>query len=166
MKTHKISTREIVILSVLWCIAIFLVIWFFPYQSTEPQVPVNSTPTPTIIINYSNFAKEESSNYIIRALPADARILLKFYNVSGADKVWEKSYAVTKSSVKEGTIENPDITLTLRSTYLVGLTNKNFCEVISKANNNGELGIEFERSALSLGWQYRGVVKYRSCFGM
>jgi hypothetical protein len=97
-----------------------------------------------------------SSNQIVNELPEDALISLKTSS---------EEYVVTKSSVKQGIAENPDITLTLPSSYLQELGN-NFCGTLIKARNNGDLSIELHVTKLSAGWKYSGLYKYKDCLGM
>jgi len=153
-----------VLLIILIALTIILLASLFFHP--KPTLTGKVIYTPPIFINYSNFEKEIAKNYIIQALPSDARILLKFYNFNSGQRQWENSFILQKANVTKGTLQNPDITLSLSSKYLKELTNQNFCQIIQKANNNGDLGIEFGLSEVSLMWKYRIILKYRSCFGM
>ncbi|MDO8517438.1 MAG: hypothetical protein Q7S33_04930 [Nanoarchaeota archaeon] len=126
---------------------------------------------------------------MIQALPDNSALLLKFYNVrnstalisehpknptnnqedfsdfNSGQRQWEKTYAITKGSVKEGNVENPDITILLSSKYLNELTTSNFCSIIKKAKANNDLGIETSLSTPSLLWKFKSMTKYRDCLG-
>jgi hypothetical protein len=156
----------LVFLVLVLAIVVFLYVYIF-VDFGRDKSSVNNTVNVTVIpVNYTNFATEVSKNYVIEALPEDALILLKFYNFSSGERVWEASYIIKKSSVKEGSVDNPDITLLLSSKYLDGLTNTNFCDIIKTARANGDLGFETDKSSAGLAWEYKSVLKYKSCFGM
>lgn len=132
------------------------------------KVIVYNGPTvPPVPINYTNLPQELSKQGIVGAIPSGSEILLKFYNFNSGSRVWEKSYAMTKGSVKEITNveERADIVLTLNSNYLNSLTNQNFCDVIQKANNNGDLGFGTSLSEVALAWKFKSMYQYRTCLG-
>ena len=128
---------------------------------------VTVSNVPTINITYQNLQKELAKQGMIKAIPKGSEILLKFYNFTSGQRVWEKSYALTQGNVREITNPNEtaDIILSLSSKYLVGLTNKNFCGVIQKANNNGDLSFESSLSQVSLAWKFKSMYQYRTCLG-
>lgn len=115
-----------------------------------------TSPTPTINITHQNIASVLSKNTMIGAIPSDASIALK---------IGEKNYILEKGIVKEGNADS-EITITLPEKYLEGLTNKNFCSVIQKANKNRDLGFETSLSKTSLAWKFKGMYKYRDCLGL
>jgi hypothetical protein len=138
-------------------------------SSNSGGIVSNATGGGGIKINYSNFALEISKNEVIKALPSDAVILLRFYNFDSGERNWEKSYILKRASVEEisdVSVAGEDITLSLHSKYLGQLTSTNFCNIISGANENRDLGFETTLSDMSLAWKYKSVYKYKSCFGM
>jgi len=137
------------------------------YQETGQAVSstLENSVIPTVNISYSNFEQELSKNNMVKDLPKNSRILLQFYNFDFGERLFEKDYIIQKTGVKETTNskENVDIVLSIHSKYLKGLTNKNFCEIIKKANENGDLGFETRLSGISLAWKFRSMYKYRGC---
>jgi hypothetical protein len=140
--------------------------YYFLNDSDPESVIQNSTPTPTIKVSYVNFAEIISKNYVIKELPENAVIQLKFFNFDSGSQTWEKSFIMKRANVQEGNIDSADITLTLHSKYLKELTDKNFCDVIKKANSNGDLGFESSMSTTALAWKFKSIMKYKSCFGL
>lgn len=143
-------------------------LFVFAYVSSlekESSVVANKTSTPAIPINYSNLASVVSKNSMVKAVPLGSTILLKFYNFDSEERAFEKSYIITTGKIVEGEAE-ADIVLLLHSKYLKGLTNKNFCSVIQKANKNKDLGIETELSSAALAWKFKSMYEYKSCLGM
>lgn len=131
-----------------------------------PKQTTTSTPTPTIKINYSNFEKEIAKSGMVKAIPQDSSILLRFYNFDSGERQWERSFLLKTASVKQTNQTSADMTLVLSSKYLNELTNKNLCSIIQKANKNGDLGIETELSSASLLWKFRSMSSYKECLGL
>jgi hypothetical protein len=121
---------------------------------------------PPVDITYENIEEELPKHYVIRELPEDGILLLRFYNFDSGEREWEKSYIIRKGIMGEGYSEDVDLVLYIYSGYIEELNNRNFCEVIKKANANGDLGYEIKMSSLGFGWKYRGMNKYKECFGM
>lgn len=159
-KYLKITLTLVVIL-----ILVLASVWAFQQLKPKTHNSVYTGPViPPIPVNYTNLVKELPKQALVQAIPSDSEILLKFYNISSGSKVWEKSYALTKGSVREtSSEEKADIVLSLDSKYLKDLTNRNFCNIIQKANNNGDLKIETDLSDASLAWKFKSMYEYRSC---
>ena len=141
-----------------------------------------------VIINKDNFQSYLTRQGIIKDLPDNAKILLKFYNFNGGVREWEDSYLITKgkielaTSLDEGddfctqkedvcgspegvdvTVEDIDIEIILSSDYIPKLGN--FCSAIKEANKNGDLGFEYKGSKTKLLWKFRGMNEYKDCLG-
>lgn len=127
----------------------------------QTSYAVKATP-----ITYENIEKVLSGNDMIKMLPENSEVSLKFYSFNTGSRVWENSYVLKKGIVKEGTSANPDITLSMHSKYFNELTDQNLCSTIKKAKNNNDLGAEMRISYAALLWKYRSVLKYKDCFGL
>jgi len=126
----------------------------------------NSPSSPPIKITYENIEQMLSKNSMIKALPDNSVLLLKFYNFNSGSREFEKSYILKNSGVKEGTIENPDMAILIHSKYIDSLTTSNFCSMIKTAKANGDLGTESPLSTPALLWKFKSMMKYKNCFGM
>jgi hypothetical protein len=136
---------------------------YFKYGRTSEQG--SGVSVPPIDITYENIEPMLSKSSLIRDLPDDSTLMLRFYNFDTGERQWERSYVLQTGNVKEGTITNADITFHLHSKYLEPLTNQNFCSVIQQAKRNSDLGIETELSKTKLAWKFKSIVKYRDCLG-
>jgi len=146
-------------------IGIITGLFVFAYVDSLPvKVIKASTPTPTISVNYSNFATVISKNSIVKDIPSGVTILLKFYNFDSGERTFEKSYIITSGKIVGGD-GKADITILLHSKYLKELTNKNFCAITKKANQNGDLGIETNLSSAALAWKLKSMYQYKDCLG-
>jgi hypothetical protein len=160
------KNAEKIFIGVLWVVAIILAVYLvYPSLFVKQEIKQVST-TPTIPINYSNFEKEIAKNGMVKAIPKDSEILLRFYNFSGGERQWERSFLLKTASVKQSDRTSADITLVLASKYLNELTNKNLCSIIQKANKNGDLGVETELSSTSLLWKFKSMSSYKECLGL
>ena len=135
-----------------------------PKERTYQEVTSNFNPG--VSINYDNVDDYLEETSLVKELPEDSMILLRFYNFDSGDREWEKSFVLTKNNVYEGTLENPDLTLALDSVYLKELSSNNFCGVMSKANKNGGLGVSSSLSKAGLLWKFKSLNKYKGCFGL
>jgi len=144
----------IILLIVILCLVIGGIIFGVYYKSLGKN-QTSSNSGPTINITYQNLASELSKTSIVKAIPKDSSIALK---------IGEKEYILENDGIREGKIDS-DITITLPGKYIEGLTNKNLCSVIQKANNNGDLGFDTTLSKVSLAWKFKSMYNYRSCFG-
>ena len=139
--------------------------YYLFFNKSETQSAYTGPLPPPIPITYANMAQMLTNNPIIQALPEDSTLLLRFYNFNSGEREWEKSYVMKKADVKEGMIDNADLTLTLSSAYLPQLTNQNFCGMIQAAKANGDLGVESSLSTAGLLWKFKSIAEYRSCLG-
>ena len=168
MKTTTIFLIGIFVLLFSFGLSYYFLSGFIKEPSTKLMTNnLNTVQTKAAVkINYSNIETELPQNQIIQALPNDARILIKFYNFNSGQRTWEKNYSLTKGAVNEGTVENPDVILSLDSEYLNELTTQNFCDVIKQAKSDSNLGIEIPGSKTALLLKYSGMLQYKSCLGL
>ena len=122
--------------------------------------------TPAVDITYNNIPEYLSKNAVIRDIPEDTTILLRFFNFNSGTREYEKDFSLTKGEVKEGYTENPDLTMEIHSKYLDGWNSRNFCQIMTRANNNGDLGYSSELSTTKLLWKFKSMNKHKSCFGI
>lgn len=151
----KVLIIIIAFLVILASAGIFLVLVISP-------VDMRNLPGPTINITYENFAEIIEKNPLVQDIPSDGTIILAFYNKT--DNKNEKVFVLTRGKVeeKEGF---GDILLSLPSVYIEGLTNKNLCDKITEAKNNGDLQFHSPLSDKDLLWKYKSMIRYRDCLG-
>jgi len=156
-------------------LAIFMIIFGLSMFSSGKDVPFGPgatpqtgrvvNPIPTVDVNYGNLADHLARNAVIRDLPKNSKIILKFYNFNSGEREWEKSFVITEKKIYEGTIEDPDLIVGIASSYIEELNSRNFCKVITKSMNNGGMSISIEKSKAKLLWKYKGMKKHMSCIG-
>jgi hypothetical protein len=101
---------------------------------------------------------------MIQDLPEGKSLYLQTFSFSSGTRVWEKSFIVGKSTMKEGKLDNAEVTLTLHSKYVNQITSSNLCDILRTANKNKDLGFESSLDYVSLAWKYSSLMKYKSCF--
>ena len=155
-------------------IVIVLGVFFGFFYESSDDIPIsvgnkvysgNVVSNPATDITYENLAGFLSRNAVIKDLPEDSSVLLKFYNFDSGSREWEKSFVLTKGNVEEGSVDIPDLTIYLHSKYLDGWNSRNFCNIMSEANRNGDLGYETSLSSVKFAWKFKSMNKHKSCFG-
>jgi len=103
------------------------------------------------------------SSEFIKDIPEKNPIALIFFSFENNQRIWRDGFLIGKNQfLTEG---EPTIRLTLHSKYIAEFNNDNLCEIIQKANKNGDLGFESEYGEARLLLKYAGMLKHRKCFG-
>ena len=121
--------------------------------------------SPEVNLTYENIPEQLPKINMIKALPDDSYLLLQFYNFNSGQRQIEKAYLLSNSEAIETNQTSADIVLSINSKYLSELTNKNFCEIIQKANENNDLGFDTTLSTSELVWKFKSMSKYKACLG-
>ena len=157
------------------CVLVVFAVFFIFFYQNELDIPIsignkviggNVVRAPATDITYDNLANHLSRNAVVKDLPGGTKVLLRFYNFDSGVRSFERSFVLTNSEVYEGEIDNPDLTLFIASHYLEEWNSRNFCNIMSNARNNGELGYESSLSSIKLAWKFRSMNKHKSCFGL
>ena len=109
-----------------------------------------------VIVTEANFPTYLASTNLVKDLPGDASIILK---------TEKKTYAVQAGSVTEGSLDNPDMIITIPSSYIPKLSN-GFCTTMQEAYKSGDLSFSLNIGSASAAWKYRTLLKYKSCLGI
>ncbi len=117
-------------------------------------------------IDYDNLASFLSRNAAIKDIPDDTKILLRFYNFDTGVRSYEKTFTLKRGLVTEGTTENPELYIDIHSKYLNDWNSGNFCQIMTRAKNNGDMGITSDLSVTKLLWKFKGMSDHKSCFGL
>lgn len=159
--------KEFFIISGIILILIISAIYLSPKtgligKSIQAKSPSNVVQVQLSKENFHLFLQQQT---IVKELPQNALISLRLYNFDRGYREWEKSYIITKSSVKEGKAENPDIEITVASKYIFDFA-RDMCSAVSKAKANKDFSAYSNLKTASLLWKYKSMVKYRDCFGL
>lgn len=130
----------------------------FEKPNTSPN-PSQNTGLP-VVITQENFAQVLQTTDVVQALPKDAVILLNLYNSTSDDY-----FVIKTSSITPGFSDSPDLIISLPSSYIPQFNSLGFCGTLQKAKSSKEMSVELKLSEASFLWKYRGMMKYRSCFG-
>jgi hypothetical protein len=149
--------RNLKILVPLAVLSILILFFFIMGFRTQNFASGNSVKDVTAI-TLDNFEQILSQNEMIKSLPNNAKVELVLHNLT-----FERDYVLSRNGVVQGSLDNPDMVLTLPVSYLDNLTTDNFCGVVKTANKNRDLGFESSQGMFGLMFKYRGMIKYRSC---
>jgi len=139
-------------------ILLLIIIIFFKFDTPKPtgkSVQVEIVPlSPEEKQIISNVL---SSNEFVQDVPSDEPISIRFFSFSNNQRIWHDGFLIGQGE--------PVIQLIMHSKYISEINNDNLCEVINKANKNGDLGFYSEYSKARLLLKYTGMLKHRKCFG-
>ena len=99
-----------------------------------------------------------ASTGFIKDIPEKNPISIRFFSFENGQRVWHDGFLL-------GGENPPTIQLILHSKYISELNSNNLCEIIQRANKNGDLGFYSESNKASLLIKYAGMMKHRKCFG-
>lgn len=158
--------KKIFIFGIIILLAI-VIIGFYIYPKISGNAVANMQAGVTVLqrVTNDNLPAYLEATEFVKALPKDAVIGLKLYNFNTGNRQLEDSYVIKKNEVEKGIADKPDLIISIHSKYLSQLSS-GFCQTVSKANSNGDLGIELGISKTSFLWKYRWMNKYKSCFGL
>ena len=147
-----------------------LVLSFFLYDKflSEAKTTINIQQAQVKIVPLSQAQVEKVASILlasefIKDVPEKNPIALQFYDFQDGERVWRNGFLIGKNQLlSEG---QPAVYLLLDSKYIAEINSENLCEVIKKANKNGDLGFHSEYSKASLFIKYSGMLKHKSCLG-
>ena len=146
-------------------VIIFLLVFIFSKFSSTGKV-VNNNQVEIVPLSPEEKQKVIQtilSSEFIKDVPKKDPIALVFFDFANGQKIWQDGFLIGQNQLlSQG---EPSIYLTLHSKYIYELNNNNLCEIIKKANNNGDLGFESEYNKARLLIKYSGMLKHRDCFG-
>lgn len=137
---------------------------------SKQEVIIPKEPKEIISASEEDYERLEiilPQNEIIQKLPEKAKIKLSFFNFNSGSREWERTYILTTGNAIQGdaSLSEIDMALIIHSRNLPLLNGDNFCEVIKRAQRNGDFAMETEKSTVSLGWKYKRIIGYKDCLG-
>ncbi len=127
---------------------------------------VSGSQDPGMIVSNENIERFLSSQEVIKELPKNSAITLRFYNFNSGEREWEESYLIKKGSVERITYNSnieKDIEIIMHSRYISEM-GKGLCPTIQKANKNGDLGYESYIGEAEFLIKYGSMLNYKDCF--
>ncbi len=136
-----------------------------PSKSNSGVGAVVSLSAPSVdnSIYYSGLASMLSETPMVQDIPKGETILLRFYNFNTGYREFEESFILTKGAVKPGYTEDVEITIVMHSKYLPELSKDNLCSTITKANENGDVGIYTDLSTTKIIMKFNSMMEYKDC---
>ncbi|MBR9701591.1 hypothetical protein GOV13_01580 [Candidatus Pacearchaeota archaeon] len=148
--------RVIIITIILIIISVFL---FNKFSTTGKSVTTQQVEiVPLSSAEKAKVQQVLSTSEFVKDVPKKESISLRFYDFESNQRIWQDGFLI-------GTNQEPAVNLILHSKYISELNNDNLCEVIKKANQDGDLGFQSEFSKPRLLLKYAGMLKHRKCFG-
>lgn len=107
-------------------------------------------------------------NPLVQDLPKSGVISLRFYKFENNQRIWQDEFLITKTqllSTSTNLKQTPDVYVIMDSKYIPEITKDNLCEIVKKANLNGEFDITTDKNIPLLMIKYVKLIKYESCLG-
>lgn len=132
----------------------------------ETQVEqVKNDIGPEITTDYSTIIEDLLKSDIVKDLPKDTALKVKFYNFDNGERQWENSYILKTNSVKLGS-EESDMDIIIASEYVENLKSDDVCTVLSLAGEENQFYVESELSDTALAWKFKSMLEYKDCLGL
>ncbi|OGJ20889.1 hypothetical protein A3K73_09305 [Candidatus Pacearchaeota archaeon RBG_13_36_9] len=109
--------------------------------------------------NFPEYAKELP---IVKELPKDSEVSLKFYNFDSGERHWDRNYTITKGNIEKRESVNPDIEIILHSKYAPEILD--FCSTAKKAKQSNDIAFWTNLNLAHFLWRYKGMMEYKDCF--
>lgn len=138
-----------------------------PQQNPQQNLPQNQQTVVSASLSSEDLNKVKESilsSPFISDLPKKGIVGLHFFTYQDGQRIELNTILIGKDKIL--TSGNPDLVIILHAKYISEITPNNLCEVIPRANENGDLGVETSIGETSLLIKYAGILKHRSCFGI
>lgn len=150
-------------------ILIILAIFIFNKFLSEAETTVNTQQAQVEIVPLSQAQVEKVASTLltsefIKDVPEKNPIALQFYDFQDGERIWQSGFLMGENELL--TQGEPSVYLYLHSKYIEEIDNLNMCEVIKRANQNGDLGFYSEYNKVTLLIKYANMLKHRDCFGV
>ncbi len=99
----------------------------------------------------------------IEDLPSKGVVSLRFFEFKNGKRIWQENFLIGQNEILQD--GEPDIYISLHSKYISEFDENSLCDVIKKADENGDLGFYSDDNIIKLVFRYRGMLKHRDCFG-
>lgn len=147
--------------------------FYFKKAPTKPTGPlIRGTSTSfnrcvNVTDNYAlpNFERLKgvmAEQQIVKDVPPKGKILVRFYHFIEGCRKWDKTYFLSDGKIEEKNVES-DIEIWISSNYADKVNENNFCNIVSEARKNGDLGYIVNIGTTKLMWTYGGLLKYKGC---
>lgn len=165
-KNSKNKKEKIIIISLIILLIVSVIIIIKIKNINPSGKTIKDTNVQITALNVQEINKIQEiilSSEFIKDVPKNDPISLTFYRFEDNKRVWQSSFLIGKNQLlEEG---KPTIYLNMHSKYILELTSTNLCNVIKKANENGDLGFYSEYSKARLLLKYASMFKHRECLG-
>ena len=163
----EIKHKKLIVIGIVFLV---LVLSFFVYDKflleTETTVNIQQAQVEIVPLSQAQVEKVASillTSEFIKDVPEKNPIALQFYDFQDGERIWQSGFLIGENGLLiQG---EPAVFLYLHSKYIEEIDNSNICEVIKRANQNGDLGFYSEHNKAVLLIKYSGMLKHKGCLG-
>jgi|TARA_Y100000310_G_C20141849_1_gene560630 hypothetical protein len=132
----------------------FVILGIYAYSLLKPAKIVE---VKGINLTQEEFGSYLEGHFLVEEMPEDGKVQIT---------LGENYYSLSKDSVKEENIDNPDIEIVIPEEYIGEIGMKGLCAVMGPKLDSGEFQIFFgDLSETELTSKYLNLLRYRKCFG-
>jgi len=115
--------------------------------------------------DFEGVKEKLSREQMVKDVPSKGKISLKFYHDIGNCRVLDKIYLLRDGKIEERNVKS-DVDILISSDYASDIGERNICDVISEAKNNGDLEQSINVGEIKLYLIYKNMLKYKECLGV
>jgi len=106
-------------------------------------------------------AQSITSSGISEDVSDENPIAISFYDFDNGKRVWRSGFLIGNNKfLSEG---QPEVVAIMHSKYIEEMNTENICDVVRKANKNGDFSIETDGNKAALLLKYSKLLKYQDC---
>ena len=153
--------KKIILISII-CVVLLVSSFIFFYTTEKPKTSSKPIRVVPLEISEKNKVIEAvEKNSLVEDIPSSGIIAIRFYSFQGEERIWRDEFLISKQGiVREG---DPDLNVYLHAKYIEELTPENLCEILGKANSEGDMSIQTNKNKILLAAKFTGLLKHRDC---
>ena len=101
---------------------------------------------------------------IVKDLPKDSVVSLKFYNFNTGKRAIDAQYVISSGQARLGSADNPELEILIHSKYFSEMND--FCKAFKNAKESNDVAYWSNINSAKFLWKYRKMMKYRDCLGL
>ena len=164
MKKKRLGKKQVLVLAVVIVLIIFGTVLLINKKPKSGVITQNIEIIPLSPQERQVVTNAVLSSEFVSDLPEKYPIAIFFFDFEGEERRWRDGFLVGPSGLlSQG---EPEAYITIHSKYIPELASENLCEVMKRAYQAGDIGLESQASKVSLLIKYAGMLKHRDCLGI
>jgi len=159
-----INKKVVMFMGIFFLFGFLLAMYSFTFSTGTGKVTSTTQQVQIVPLTQEQVNKVASTlleSEFIEDVPKKNPIALQFYDFKDGERFLQNGFLISENELLiQG---EPTIYLYLHSKYISEMSGNNLCEVIRKANRNGDLDYYSDSNKASLLLKYSSLLKYKDC---